>query len=153
MTPPAFGRRGTGRGNRDRQLRACHEALGLSDSGVRHAIARLETRLGVRLLERTIRSLRLSDEGGRFYAEAAPPLAQMADAALALTGSRQVVRGRLRVEMDPFFSRMVLAPRPGDFLERYPDLSLNSSPPRHRATSLRTALTWEYVSARRPPPG
>jgi DNA-binding transcriptional LysR family regulator len=100
------------------------EALGLSDSGVSRAVARLEARLGVRLLERTTRSLRLTDEGGRFYAEAAPLLAQLSDAALALTSSRQAVRGRLRVEMDPFFSRLVLAPRLGDFLVRYPGLSL-----------------------------
>ena len=86
------------------------EALGLSDSGVSRAIARLEARVGVRLLERTTRSLRLTDEGGRFYAEAAPLLAQLADAALALTSSRKAVRGRLRVEIDPFFSRLVLAP-------------------------------------------
>src|SRR5580698_9549026 len=100
------------------------EALGLSDSGVSRAVARLEARLGVRLLERTTRSLRLTDEGGRFYVEAAPLLAQLSDAALAITSSRQAVRGRLRVEMDPFFSRLVLAPRLGDFLMQYPDLSL-----------------------------
>ena len=87
------------------------EALGLSDSGVSRAVARL----GMRLLERTTRSLRLTDEGGRFYVEAAPLLAQLSDAALAITSSRQAVRGRLRVEMDPFFSRLVLPdaiPRP-----------------------------------------
>jgi len=100
------------------------EALGLSDSGVSRAVARLEARLGVRLLERTTRSLRLTEDGGRFYAEAAPLLARLADAALALTSARQAVRGRLRVEMDPFFSRLVLAPRLGDFLDRYPDLSI-----------------------------
>ena len=48
------------------------EALGLSDSAVSRAVARLEAQLGVRLLERTARSLRLTDEGGHFYAEAAP---------------------------------------------------------------------------------
>jgi hypothetical protein len=48
------------------------EALGLSDAGVSRAVARLEARLGVRQLERTTRSLRLTGEGGRFYAEAAP---------------------------------------------------------------------------------
>jgi len=100
------------------------EALGLSDSGVSRAVARLEARLGVRLIERTTRSLRLTDEGGRFYAEAAPLLAQLSDAATALTSTRQAVRGRLRVEMDPFFSRLVLAPRIGDFLDRYPELLL-----------------------------
>ena len=100
------------------------EALGLSDSGVSRAVARLEARLGVRLLERTTRSLRLTEDGGRFYAEAAPLLARLADAASALTSARRAVRGRLRVEMDPFFSRLVLAPRLGDFLDRYPELSI-----------------------------
>jgi DNA-binding transcriptional LysR family regulator len=52
------------------------EALGLSDSGVSRAVARLEARRGVRLLPRKTRSLRLTDEGGRFYAEATPLLAQ-----------------------------------------------------------------------------
>lgn len=99
-------------------------ALGLSDSGVSRAVARLEARLGVRLLDRTTRSVRLTDEGGRFYAEAAPLLGQLSDAALALTDGRDVVRGRLRVEVDPFFSRLVLAPRLGEFLQRYPELRL-----------------------------
>src|ERR1700712_4477781 len=100
------------------------DALGLSDSGVSRAIARLEARLGVRLLDRTTRSLRLTDEGAQFHAEAAPLLMQLSDAALALTDARHIVRGRLRVEVDPFFSRLVLAPRLGGFLDRHPELSL-----------------------------
>ena len=98
--------------------------LGLSDSGVSRAVARLEARVGVRLLERTTRALRLTDEGGRFYAEAAPLLAQLQEAATALTHGREAVRGRLRVEVDPFFSRLVLAPRLGEFMQRHPGLSL-----------------------------
>ena len=100
------------------------DALGLSDSGVSRAIARLEARLGVRLLDRTTRSLRLTEEGARFHAEAAPLLVRLSDAAMALTEARHAVRGRLRVEVDPFFSRQVLAPRLGTFLDRYPELSL-----------------------------
>jgi DNA-binding transcriptional LysR family regulator len=75
------------------------EALGLSHSGVSRAIARLEARLGVRVLERTTRSLRQTDEGGRFYAEAAALVAQLSGAALALTSARQAMYGRLRVEV------------------------------------------------------
>ena len=101
------------------------ETLGLSGSGVSRAVARLEARVGVRLIERTTRSLRLTEEGARFHAEAVPLLAQLSDAALALTGSDKAVRGRLRVEMDPFFSRLVLAPRLDIFLKRYPELKLD----------------------------
>jgi hypothetical protein len=45
------------------------EALGLTSSGVGRAIGRLETRVGVRLLERTTRTMTLTDEGRRFYEE------------------------------------------------------------------------------------
>jgi DNA-binding transcriptional LysR family regulator len=50
------------------------EALGLSASGVSRAIGRLEARIGVRLLDRTTRSLHLTDEGRRFYQQVAPLL-------------------------------------------------------------------------------
>jgi DNA-binding transcriptional LysR family regulator len=101
------------------------EALGLSDSGVSRAVARLETRLGVRLIERTTRALRLTEEGARFYAEAAPLLARLGEAAAGLTDGLAAVRGRLRVEMDPFFSRLVFAPQIDQFLSRYPELELD----------------------------
>ena len=50
------------------------EALGLSASGVSRAIGRLEAWIGVRLLDRTTRSLHLTDEGRRFYQQVAPLL-------------------------------------------------------------------------------
>jgi DNA-binding transcriptional LysR family regulator len=117
--------------------------LGLSDSGVSRAVARLEARLGVD------RSLRLTGEGGRFYAE---------DATSSRTRRLRYQRPPggawpLGVEIDPFFSRLVLALRLGDLLERAPTYRSNSSPPRHRETSLPTALTWEYASARPPASG
>ncbi|HSZ95521.1 MAG TPA: LysR family transcriptional regulator, partial [Bradyrhizobium sp.] len=43
------------------------EALGITTSGVSRSIARLEERLGIRLLDRTPRSVALTDEGKRFY--------------------------------------------------------------------------------------
>jgi len=51
------------------------ELLGLSASGVSRAISRLEQRLGVRLLDRTTRTLRLTAEGARLNELAAPHLA------------------------------------------------------------------------------
>lgn len=100
------------------------DALGLSASGISRAISRLEARVGVRLLDRTTRSLRLTDEGMRFYQQVVPHLDGIEEAATLASGTARTVRGRLRVNVDAFFSRMVLAPRLGDFVARYPELEL-----------------------------
>jgi len=100
------------------------EALGLSPSGVGRAIARLEARVGIRLLERTTRSMRLTDEGRRFYERIGPHLDGIEEAATEASGSAAVVRGRLRVNVDPFFSQVVLAEQVAVFLERHPGLTL-----------------------------
>lgn len=100
------------------------DALGLSASGVSRAIARLEARLGIRLFDRTTRSLKLTDAGARFYREVGPLLEGIDDAAGVASGSAAVVRGRLRVNVDPFFARLMLAPRLAKLSKRYPELEL-----------------------------
>ena len=98
------------------------DTLGLTPSGVGRAIARLEARVGVRLLERTTRTMRLTDEGRRFYERVGPMLDGIEEAAMEAAGAASAVRGRLRVNLDPFFSRAVLADQVATFLERYPAL-------------------------------
>jgi DNA-binding transcriptional LysR family regulator len=100
------------------------DALGLSASGVSRAIARLEARLGIRLFDRTTRSLKLTDAGARFYREVGPLLEGIDDAAGTASGSAAVVRGRLRINVDPFFARLMLAPRLAELSQRYPELEL-----------------------------
>jgi DNA-binding transcriptional LysR family regulator len=100
------------------------EAMGLTPSGVSRAVARLEARLGVRLFDRTPRAVRLTEEGRRFHAQVAPLLAGLEDAATDASATAGSVRGRLRVNADPWFARLVLAPRLPAFLARHPDLSL-----------------------------
>lgn len=100
------------------------EALGLSPSGVSRALARLEQRVGARLLARTTRSLSLTDEGRRFYEQVGPHLAGIEEAAIEASGSTSTVRGRLRVNIDPFFSRIILSGHLAAFLARYPEVSL-----------------------------
>src|SRR5258708_28725998 len=100
------------------------ELIGITDSGVSRAISRLETRLGVRLLHRTTRSVSLTDEGRRFYEEVKPHLQAIEDAAIIASGAVSAVRGRLKVDIDPFFLPMVLAGRLGEFCERFPELSI-----------------------------
>ncbi|CAN7661328.1 LysR family transcriptional regulator [Caballeronia sp. LjRoot34] len=100
------------------------EALGLSPSGVSRAISRLEKQVGVRLLDRTTRSQTLTDEGRRLYEAIGPHLMGIEEAASAASGSATLVQGKLRVNVDPFFSRTVLAVRIPELLRRHPDLSL-----------------------------
>jgi DNA-binding transcriptional LysR family regulator len=100
------------------------EALGLTPSGVSRAVARLEARIGVRLLDRTPRVVSLTDEGRRFHAQAAPLLAGMEEAAAQAGGSAHAVQGRLRVNVDPWIARLVLAPHLSAFLAAHPLLSL-----------------------------
>jgi DNA-binding transcriptional LysR family regulator len=98
------------------------QALGLTSSGVGRSIARLESRVGVRLLERTTRTMTLTDEGRRFYEDVGPHLDGIEQAAMAAAGAAGTVRGRLRVNVDPFFSRIVLAAQVAAFLDRHPDV-------------------------------
>ncbi|MET0791397.1 MAG: LysR family transcriptional regulator [Polyangiaceae bacterium] len=101
------------------------EALGLSPSGVSRAIARLEARIGVRLLDRTTRSLGLTDEGRVLYANINPLVLGIEDAVTLAGGAASAVRGRLRVNTDAFTSRMLLSPHLKQFLALYPELSLD----------------------------
>ncbi|MET3455082.1 MULTISPECIES: LysR family transcriptional regulator [Pseudomonas] len=100
-------------------------ALDMTQSGVSRAVARLETRLGIRLFDRTTRSVKLTDEGRRLYEEIAPLLAALEEAATMASGSATAVRGRLRVNVDPYFSRLILAPALGSFMAAYPAIELD----------------------------
>jgi DNA-binding transcriptional LysR family regulator len=100
------------------------DAIGMTTSGVSRAVARLEARVGARLLNRTTRSVALTDEGRRFYETVKPSLTTIEDAAIAASGSKNIVRGRLRVDIDSVLSSLILPGRLGKFLEQYPELSL-----------------------------
>jgi DNA-binding transcriptional LysR family regulator len=103
---------------------AAAEMLDMSQSGVSRAIARLETRLGIRVFERTTRSVRLTDEGREFYEQVMPLIAALADVTGGAAGGRQKIRGRLRVNVDPLFASQVLGPRLGTFMDENPDLEI-----------------------------
>ncbi len=100
------------------------ETLGLTPSGVSRAISRLEERLGIRLFDRTTRSLHLTDEGARFYEAVVAHLEGIEEAAGIASGAASTVRGCLRVNVDPFFSGLVLAPNLRKFMELYPELQI-----------------------------
>ena len=103
---------------------AAGEQLGMSQPGVSRSVARLEGRLGIRLFDRTTRAISLTDEGRRFHEQVMPLLAGLEEAATSAAKGATAVRGRLRVNIDPYFSRLILGPRLQSFLNAYPELDL-----------------------------
>src|SRR5262245_30065767 len=110
---------------------AAAKALRLTPSAVSRSVARLEARLGVRLLLRTTRSLTMTAEGERFRARAAAILNDLEELERTFATDRAEPRGRLRVSVSvPFGLHRVLPVLP-EFLARYPgivvDLSLSDA--------------------------
>ena len=102
-------------------------SLGLTPSGVSRAISRLEQRLGVQLLQRTTRSLALTDEGAAYYERCKAILVDLDDAEASLARARQTPRGRLRVDAPIVLARYVLGPSLPQLLASYPELAIDLS--------------------------
>lgn len=96
----------------------------LSPSTVSKLIERLESRLGVRLFDRTSRAVTLTPEGQVFHQKALAVLAAAEDAQNALAKSEEDIRGVLRVHAMPAFARNELAKVLPEFLARYPAVKL-----------------------------
>ena len=99
--------------------------LGTQKSSVSRAIANLEARLGVRLLERTTRRVALTEAGELFLDKCMRVLEEAEHADQAINALHIKPRGRLRVGAPVAYARFVLAPILGDFLKQYPDIKLN----------------------------
>lgn len=98
--------------------------LNLSRSAVGKAVARLETRLGVRLFHRTTRSQSLTDDGQAYYEHCLRALETIRAGEAMLESGRRNVGGRLRVSMPVLFGRRCVAPILADLARQYPDLEL-----------------------------
>src|SRR3954471_20652983 len=97
--------------------------LGLSPSGLTRLIAALEERLGARLLQRTTRSVTLTDAGARYLARARRILADVVEAEDAAQAERTEPTGRFVVTAPVMFGRLEVAPLLSTFLSRYPAVS------------------------------
>jgi len=101
-------------------FRAAARELGMSSSALSHAIATLEERLGVRLFNRTTRSVVLSPAGEQFVAEVGPALATI-DGAIENLGEHGIEpTGTLRLNMSLGAARMLLQPLIMEYCRRYP---------------------------------
>ena len=87
-------------------------------------IARLEARLGVRLLHRTTRRLDLTPRGVRFHRDMVAVLTAIAEAEARVIDAGDTVRGPLRMSAPTSFGRLHVAPHLKPFLDRYPQVAL-----------------------------
>jgi len=104
---------------------AAARELGLSKGSVSKRVARLEDRLGVRLLNRTTRRLSLSEAGEAFYAGCRRMVSEAEAAERTVTHLASAPRGTLRVNAPMSFGQQHLAPALTAFLERYPELAVD----------------------------
>jgi DNA-binding transcriptional LysR family regulator len=110
-----------------RSFSTAARALGTTTSAVSKRIARLEERLGARLLERTTRRVAPTDAGAAFYARAARILADVDEAEHAVASLGGTPRGTLRVSAPVIFGERHLAALLPEFLRRFPDVRLDLS--------------------------
>ena len=105
-------------------LSAAARELGLSPALVSRRLAALETRLGVRLINRTTRSLHLTDDGATYYEACARVLADIEEADATVSAGRVEPRGTLRVALPASFGHQHIAPLIPRFAERFPQIHL-----------------------------
>lgn len=102
---------------------AAAQRLDLTPAAVSKSVAGLEQSLGVRLFQRATRSLHLTAEGERFFAQAQAALNLLEQAADSVRGGSGVA-GVVRISVSNIIGRHLLMPHVAELLERYPDLRL-----------------------------
>lgn len=110
---------------RHRSFRKAADERGVSASALSHAMRALEARLGVRLLNRTTRSVTPTEAGHQLLGTLAPTLQQVADALAQLTSLQEVPAGKLRLNVARPAARAVFAKVLGPFVARYPRIQLD----------------------------
>ncbi|HEX8612735.1 MAG TPA: LysR family transcriptional regulator [Telluria sp.] len=110
---------------RQRGFRQAARASGQSASALSQAVRRLETQLGIRLLERTTRSVAPTEAGALLLSRLEPALAQVASALDVLNVLRDTPRGTLRLNVPVSAARHFLQPMLSRFMALYPDIVLD----------------------------
>jgi len=101
--------------------------LGLARSTLSQNLRSLEERLGIRLLNRTTRSVSLTEAGERLLVRLRPALAELAAATLDLHAFRKGPSGLLRVVVQPPVATFLMGPLLAKFIEQYPGITLDIS--------------------------
>lgn len=101
------------------------QQLGVTRSGVGKSIARLEERLNVRLINRTPRSLSLTDDGAVFYQRCVQLMGELEQTELAMAQRCGAPRGRLKISLPVALGHAHVLPVIESFLARWPDVAID----------------------------
>jgi len=109
------------------------EALDVSRSHVSRQISALETQMGVTLLTRTTRTLKLTPAGKRFYQQCEKALNSIDQALMAAVDDTEQVRGLIRINcVGGYIGEAIIARYVSDFMAKYPDVRINLDFSSHR---------------------
>src|ERR1700724_171274 len=109
---------------RTRNFRRAALEQRVSTSSLSQRLRDMEERLGVRLMNRTTRSVALTEAGELLLARVGPAMLDVGDALDQVRGLRDVPSGRLRINAPPPAIDLVLAPMVAPFMEAYPQIDL-----------------------------
>jgi DNA-binding transcriptional LysR family regulator len=105
---------------------AAARRLRMSPPAVTRAVAALETRLGIKLLERTTRYVRATEAGQRYLEDARRILAEVDSADQAAAGTNTAPRGHISLTAPSMFGRMYVMPGIVEYLLRYPNTEVSA---------------------------
>lgn len=100
------------------------ESLQLAAPQVSRTVQALEAHLGARLLNRTTRSISVTDDGEAYYQRSIRVLAEVDEMEAELTHAKLNPKGRLKVNLPALVAKMIIIPALPDFFERYPDIEI-----------------------------
>ncbi|WP_294902880.1 LysR family transcriptional regulator [Tatumella sp. UBA2305] len=106
-------------------FRAAAAQLGIAPSAVSHAVSNLEGSLGIRLLARTTRSTRPTEEGYLLLSRVNGPLSDIGNALAEVPDLTGKPRGPLRLTMPSLAAEQLVAPRLPEFMVRFPQIELD----------------------------
>lgn len=109
---------------RHRSFRRAADELGCTASAISHGLRTLEERLQIRLLNRTTRSVALTEAGQRLYGRVEPAFRDIADALDDLNSYRDQPMGSLRLNAAHLATQMVLLPLALRFMQQHPQVTL-----------------------------
>lgn len=99
-------------------------SAGITPAAVSRAIARIESRIGVKLFVRTTRKIRLSEAGQHYYHFCRQALDQLLEAERRITGEQEIPSGLLRISVPTPYAHYRLLPKINQFYQQYPNIKL-----------------------------